>query len=122
MTHVFAAALLLQAAPAGGRSFTPFILQIAIIMAIFYFILIRPQQKQRKAHEERINNLKKGDEVVTAGGVVGRVIRIQEALVDGQPKRTATDRVTIESGESRLIVERGRIVSIGGGEGAGAAT
>jgi preprotein translocase subunit YajC len=121
MTHVFVAALLLQA-PAGGRSFAPFLLQIAIIMAIFYFILIRPQQKQRKAHEERINNLKKGDEVVTAGGVVGRVIRIQEALVDGQPKRTATDRVTIESGESRLVVERGRIVSISGGEGAGAAT
>lgn len=116
MTHAYVAALLLQAAPAGGGSFVPFLLQIALIMAIFYFILIRPQQKQRRVHEERVNNLKKGDEVVTAGGIVGKVVRIQEAMVEGQPKRSATDRVTIESGESRLIVERGRIVSIAGGE------
>jgi preprotein translocase subunit YajC len=112
MTHVHVAALLLQAAPGGSRSMLPFLLQMVAIMAIFYFILIRPQQKQRKAHEERVNSLKKGDEVVTAGGIVGRVIRIQEQVVDGQPKRAATDRVTIESGESKLVVERGRITGI----------
>ena len=110
------ALLLLQAAPAGRNSYVPFLIQLALIMGIFYFILIRPQQRQRKQHEERINALKKGDEVVTAGGVVGRVVRIQETMVDGQPKRLATDRVTIESGESRLVVERGRIVSIGSSE------
>ena len=113
MTHVFVAGLLLQAAPGGRNSMLPFLLQMVAIMAIFYFILIRPQQKQRKAHEARVNSLKKGDEVVTAGGVVGRVIRIQEQIVDGQPKRLSTDRVTIESGESRLVVERGKITSIG---------
>jgi len=117
MTHVAVTALLQQTTPAAGRGgMLPFVLQMLAILAIFYFILIRPQQKQRKAHEERVNSLKKGDEVVTAGGIVGRVVRIQETIVDGQPKRAATDRVTIESGESRLVVERGRIVSIAGGE------
>jgi preprotein translocase subunit YajC len=82
------------------------------IFAIFYFILIRPQQRQRRQHEQLIQNLKKGDEVVTAGGVVGEVIFIKETVKDGTPQKTMDDRVTIKSGESRLIVERGKIVRI----------
>ena len=49
MTHVYVAALLLQAAP-GRNSMLPFVLQMVAIMAIFYFILIRPQQKHRREH------------------------------------------------------------------------
>jgi preprotein translocase subunit YajC len=82
------------------------------IFAIFYFLLIRPQQKQRKAHEERVRSLKKGDEIVTAGGIVGEVVHITAQGKDGAV--TMDDRITIKSGETRLIVERGRIARIGG--------
>ena len=102
-------------APASGpnRMFVT-LAMYAVIFAIFYFILIRPQQRQRKAHEDTIQNLKKGDEIVTAGGLVGRVVHIKETLKDGTLVRSAEDQVTIESGTSRVVVERGKIVRIKG--------
>ena len=110
MTSAFALALLVQA-PAGGRStLLPFIFQIVAIFAIFYFVMIRPQQKQRKDHEERLRNLKRGDEVVTAGGIVGKVVHIAGPMGEGKP--TMDDRITIKSDESRLVVERGRIAKV----------
>lgn len=82
------------------------------IFAIFYFILIRPQQRQRKVHDRMIRALKKGDEIVTAGGVIGEVLHIRETVADGAPKPTMEDRITIKSGESRLLIERGRIAKV----------
>ena len=79
------------------------------IFAIFWFVIFRPQQKQRRAHEETIRQLKKGDEVVTAGGIVGEVVQIRAVKPDAT---SAEDRVTIKSGESRLVVERGRIARL----------
>ena len=67
-----------------------------------------------QAHEQSIQSLKKGDEVVTAGGIVGKVVHIRETLKDGQAVKSADDQVTIESGTSRLVVERGRIAKIRG--------
>lgn len=106
-------ALLLQAAPTGGSPFLPIILEFALIVAIIYFIMVRPQQKQRQKHEDALKSLKKGDEVVTNGGIVGEVIHIRESTKDGGGNRLQ-DRVTIKSGESRLVVERGRIAQITG--------
>jgi preprotein translocase subunit YajC len=110
---------LLQAAPAqapapdaGPNRMFVTLAMYAAIFAIFYFILIRPQQRQRKAHDETIQNLKRGDEIVTAGGLVGKVVHIKESLKDGQPVRSPEDQVTIESGNSRVVVERGRIARI----------
>jgi preprotein translocase subunit YajC len=83
------------------------------IFAIFYFILIRPQSKQRKEHETLIRAVKRGDEVVTAGGLVGEVIHIKEAMgPDGTTAVPLEDRLTIKSGESRVVVERGKIARI----------
>jgi preprotein translocase subunit YajC len=104
---------ILQAAPGGGGSFTPLIFEIAAFAAIFYFIVMRPQQKQRREHEASLKGLKKGDEIVTAGGIVGEVIHIRETTKDGGTNRM-DDRVTIKSAESRLVVERGRIARIVG--------
>ena len=56
----------------GIAQFIPLIL----IFVIFYFFLIRPQQKKVKAHKLMVNNLKRGDKVVTSGGIVGTVDRI----------------------------------------------
>ena len=81
------------------------------IFAIFYFVLIRPQQTQRKKHDEMVRTLKKGDEVVTTGGLVGEVVFIKEASTDDRASGLE-DRVTIKSGETRVVIERGRIAKI----------
>lgn len=103
----------LQAAPGGGGSYTPFLFEIAAFVAIFYFIIMRPQQKQRREHESSLKALKRGDEIVTSGGIIGEVVHIREAAKDGGANRM-DDRVTIKSGESRLVIERGRIARIVG--------
>ena len=103
-----ASLLLLQASP--SAALPQMLFMYGAIFAIFYFVLIRPQQKQRKQHEERVKTLKKGDEIVTAGGVVGEVVHI--AAKDGAV--SMDDRITIKSGESKLVIERGRIARVGG--------
>jgi preprotein translocase subunit YajC len=108
-------------APGGGSSLTPLIVQFGLIIAIIYFVMFRPQQKQRQQHEAALRSLKKGDEVVTAGGIVGEVIHIREMSKDGASK-PLDDRITIKSGESRLVVERGRIARIVGSSTAAAAS
>ncbi len=112
MNALYANLILAAGSPGGGSSLVPFLFEVAVIFAIFYFILIRPQQKQRQSHEQALKNLKRGDEVVTTGGIVGEVIHIKESTKDGTAQKAMDDRVTIKSGESRLIVERGRIARI----------
>ena len=80
------------------------------IFAIFYFILIRPQSAQRKKHDELVRGLKKGDEIVTNGGLVGEVVFIKEM---GDDKTAGMeDRVTVKTGDTRVVIERGRIARI----------
>ena len=81
------------------------------IFAIFYFILIRPQQTQRKTHDEMVRTLKKGDEIVTTGGLVGEVVFIKERGGDDR-SGGMDDRVTIKTGDTRVVIERGRIAKI----------
>ncbi len=108
----FPALLLLQAASGGGVSMIGFGIQMVAIFAIFYFLMIRPQQKQRKQHEHRLMELKRGDAVVTAGGVIGEVVHVRDGTKDGAPAKTLEDAITIRSGDSKMIVERGRIARI----------
>ena len=82
------------------------------IFLIFYFILIRPQATQRKKHDELVRGLKKGDEIVTNGGLVGEVLFIKEKGAAEDKTGGMEDRVTIKSGETRVIIERGRIARI----------
>jgi preprotein translocase subunit YajC len=82
------------------------------IFAIFYFVLIRPQSTQRKKHDEMVRNLKKGDEIVTTGGLVGEVLFIKERGGEDDKTGGMEDRVTIKSGDTRVIIERGRIARI----------
>jgi preprotein translocase subunit YajC len=97
-------ALLFAMAPtpgSGSGGFTVLILQVLAIGLVFYFLIIRPQGQARKQHERLLAGLKKGDEVVTSGGLIGKVRDIKE------------DRVTVESGSATVVVERARIVRIG---------
>lgn len=82
---------LAAAAPAAPGGATAFIMQIfpfLLIFIIFYFLMIRPQQKRVKDHQAMIAAVKKGDEVITAGGIRGRVTRVvdeREAEVEIAP-------------------------------------
>lgn len=116
LSLIFAQAEAPAAAPSAGGSLAPFLFQIAAIFAIFYFLMIRPQQKQRKAHEAAILAAKKGDHIVSAGGIVGEIVHIKESLKDGKSAPSLNDHVTIRSGESKLVITRGRIASIGSSE------
>lgn len=93
-----------MAPPAGGgggaggfASFVPLIL----MFVIFYFLLIRPQQKKAKQHREMISNLKKGDRIMTNGGLYGRIVGM-----DG-------DSISLEVAEKvRVKVNRGYVGSL----------
>ncbi len=61
----------------GGGGFQPLILMGAMF-AIFYFLLIRPQQKKNKEHRQMLSNLRKGDRIVTSGGIHGRITGMDE--------------------------------------------
>ncbi len=56
-------------------------LPMVLVFVIFYFLMIRPQQKQKKKHQELLNNIKKGDEVVTSAGIHARVHGIADNIV-----------------------------------------
>lgn len=76
-----------QAAPAasgsaGAAGLLNGILPLVLIFAVFYFLLIRPQQKAAKAHRAKLAAVKKGDQVVTGGGLVGKVVRVDDVYVD----------------------------------------
>ena len=60
-----------------GQGIAQFI-PLILIFVIFYFFLIRPQQKKVKEHKEMVKNLKRGDEVITSGGIIGKVDRVFE--------------------------------------------
>jgi len=64
----------------GGGGFSTLIL-FGSLFAIFYFLLIRPQQKQRKQHNELLDSLKKGDKVITSGGLHGEISGIKDDLI-----------------------------------------
>ncbi len=72
--------LLAQTAGAGGGGLMT-IGYVVVLLAIMYFLLIRPQQKQAKEHRELVGSLKKGDEVVTQSGIIGRIHTVTDREV-----------------------------------------
>lgn len=85
----------------GGSSQILSFLPIILIFVIFYFLLIRPQQKQKKEHQNLLSNLKEGDNVLTSGGIYGRITGIKD------------DRITVEiSDKVRVKVNRGHIAGV----------
>lgn len=74
-------------------------------LAVFYFLLLRPQRKLAQRHQEMLKNLQKNDEVMTEGGLIGTVVHIQD------------ERVTLRTGENtRVVVMRAKIARILSGE------
>lgn len=72
--------LLLQASSDGGSGYTQFIM-LGGMIAIFYFFFIRPQQKKQKDQKKFIEAIKKGDQVVTVGGIHGKVMSVDDLTI-----------------------------------------
>jgi preprotein translocase subunit YajC len=89
-------------APSGqsGSGLTAFVIQFGLIIAIFYFVLIRPQRRQAEQHKLLLGSLQRGDQVVTSSGIVGEVVHIKD------------DQVTVRSGEAKFVILRSGIASI----------
>jgi len=81
-----------------GSGFTQFI-PLIIIFVIFYFFLIRPQQKKVKDHKLMVTALKRGDEVVTSGGIVGKIERV---LGDDKVDILISENVTVQVVQSTI--------------------
>ena len=75
-----------------GSGFAQFI-PLILIFVIFYFFLIRPQQKRIKDHKLMVSNLKRGDEIVTSGGIVGKIDKVYE---DDKIDLSISDNVTVQ--------------------------
>ena len=84
----------------GSAGLGMLLIQIGAFVAIFYFLLIRPQRQQAKKHQELLASLQKGDQIVTSGGVIGEVIHLKD------------NQVTIKSGEARMVITRASVATI----------
>ena len=73
------------------------VVQIALFVGIFYFLLIRPQRAEQARHREMVASLKRGDRVATMGGLVGDVVAINE------------DVLTLKTGSAQVVVERAKV-------------
>lgn len=88
-----------QAGGGGEANMFASLMPFALIFLVFYFLLIRPQQKKAKEHKQMLSALKKGDAVVTAGGIFGRIID-----VDG-------DIMIVDLGETKVTMSRGYLTA-----------
>jgi preprotein translocase subunit YajC len=104
MFHVLA---MIQQPPAPRPNMTGNLIMIVAFLAIFYFLLIRPQRKMRQQHDTMVSALKKGDDVMTDGGIIGQIVHVAE------------DRLTIRTAENtRIVVARNKINRVMASEGA----
>ena len=86
------------------------IMPLVLIFVVFYFLLIRPQQKKAKQHRELLANLRKGDTVVTGGGIMGKVIKLEDNVVfveiaDGVRIRVLRPTITDVVGKTEPVKE-----------------
>jgi preprotein translocase subunit YajC len=96
---------LAQSAPGaggGGSAWQQFVPMIAIF-AIFYFFLIRPQSAKAKEHQKMLSELKKGDDVVTTGGIIGKITGINDAEMTLQVQEGVRLRVTRASVQNKYV-------------------
>ena len=82
----------------GGQGGLGFFIPLILIFAVFYFILIRPQQKRQKDHRQLLQNLKKGDKVVTTGGLQGTIVNISDTVVTVE----IADKVKVKVGRNYI--------------------
>jgi preprotein translocase subunit YajC len=89
----------------GDSPLTSFMIPLIAMFAIMYFLILRPQQKRQKQHQEMIKNVRKGDTVVTSGGMVGKVTKVVD---DDQVEVEVADGVRIRQMRSMLADVRAK--------------
>lgn len=87
----------------------PFLMFIAIFI-VFYFMLIRPQNKRAKEHRALVSNLKKGDEIITAGGIVAKVTALDEQYIKISPSEGI--ELTIQRNSISTVLPKGTLKSL----------
>lgn len=86
------------------------IIMLVLMFVVFYFLLIRPQQKKMKAHQEMVAALAKGDEVTTNGGILGKIISLDDAFVTVEIAQNVS--IKLQRGAVANILPKGTIKSI----------
>lgn len=98
-------------AAAAPQSDGPFsMIMIVAIFVLFYFMLIRPQSKRAKQHKELVSSLKKGDEIITAGGILGKVVSLDEQYVKLSPSQGV--EIVLQRNSVTTVLPKGTIESI----------
>lgn len=102
-----------QGAGGAGGQGNPLVafMPLIILFAIFYFLLIRPQQKKAKEHKEMLNNLKRGDAVITGGGLYGRISAMNEDVLTldlGNNQEVKVNRGYIATVTDKKVVDSGK--------------
>ncbi len=98
-----------QAAPAQQGSPMSLLVMMVLFFAVFYFMAIRPQMKRAKEHKQMIDALQVGDEVVTGGGVLGKVTKVAEAYVTLEIAKDT--RVVVQRPSIQTVLPKGSIAS-----------
>ena len=99
-----------QAAPAGGDAGFMGLLPIVLMFVLLYFLMIRPQMKRAKEQKAMIEALQKGDEVVTAGGVVGRISEMAEAYLTLEI--APGTEITVQRAAVQMLLPKGTMKSL----------
>ena len=100
-----------QAAGGEAAGFITSLVPLILIFVIFYFLLIRPQQKRAKEHKAMVESLKRGDQVVTGGGILGTVTRVPK-VTEGE-KTADSEEIEVEIAENtRVRVYRSTITAV----------
>ena len=97
-------------APAGGGGGIESMILIVLMFGVLYFLMIRPQMKRAKEHKTMIDALQKGDEVVAAGGVLGRISKINENYVTLQVSDNI--EIQIQRPSVQLVLPKGTLKNI----------
>jgi len=96
------------AAPAGGSLAS--LIPLIVLFVVFYFLLIRPQTKRMKEHKKMVESLAKGDEIVTNGGLLGKITNVHETFVTVEVSQNIEVKVQRESIAS--VMPKGTIKSL----------
>jgi preprotein translocase subunit YajC len=96
------------AAPQADGTFS--LIMIAAIFVLFYFMLIRPQNKKAKEHRDLISRIKKGDEIVTSGGILAKVVSIDEQYI--KVSLAEGVEITVQKGAVITVLPKGTLKSL----------
>lgn len=97
-------------APAAQTDGTFSLIMIVAIFVLFYFMLIRPQNKRAKEHKELINQLKKGDEIITNAGILGKVVSIDDQYI--KVSLAEGVEISMQRGAVSTVLPKGTLKSL----------